>query len=134
MWNRLVVCLAVLILGGCGGAHGGAAAGEPVGHAAPSGPVLQVLSPRPGDVAQGPVTVQYTVSGASSGQLRLRLTIGDPPFFTQEWPVSGPDGTATVQDDKRITGRRDLRFDLVGADGGTVGGVTVANVTIVGRR
>jgi hypothetical protein len=160
MWSastgkQLAVGLALLTLAACGGGGGGStqsnhrnvrivpsappAAREqpPLAVSPGAGTVaLRILSPKPGDVAQDAVVARYAVVGYGTGfvGLRLHLDVGSPPVYTQDWPLSGPQGTFTVPPDPRISGRRDLRFSLVRPDGGAVGSVVVADVTMPGPR
>ncbi len=103
-------------------------------------PVLRILSPKSGDTIQVPATLEYAISGMSASsleQVRLRLTIGTPAFYTLDFRLNALQGTATLPDDKLIAGRRDLSFFLVTTSGGALSdsaAMTVSNVTIVGRR
>jgi hypothetical protein len=99
-------------------------------------PTLQVA------VADGarltlPATVHYTVTGypigAGAGQV-VATGEGHPVARGQ----SGPAGTIILPDDKALTGRRDLTFTLVDANGAPLTNVEatvkVYGVTLAGRR
>jgi hypothetical protein len=99
-------------------------------------PTLQVA------VADGarltlPATVHYTVTGypigAGAGQV-VATGEGHPVARGQ----SGPTGTIVLPDDKTLTGRRDLTFMLVDANGAPLTNVEatvkVYGVTLAGRR
>jgi hypothetical protein len=87
-----------------------------------------------------PFSVRFLIGGIDSvtlARLNIRLTIGNPPFYTTTLPIDGLQGSATVADDKMLSGRRDLVFSLAGADGAALASpasVLVAGVTISGRR
>lgn len=104
-------------------------------------PTLQILSPKSGEDAAVPVTVRYLISGIdlnTLSQLRIGLTIGSPAFYRISLPISGLQGSASMPDDKMISGHRDLVFSLERIDGAPVAGspaaVVVSGVTISGRR
>jgi hypothetical protein len=104
-------------------------------------PSLQILSPKAGEDVSAPFTVRFLITGIDSAtlaRLNLRLTIGNPPFYTTMLPIDGLQGSATVPDDKMLSGRRDLVFSLARTDGAAVAAspasVMVAGVTISGRR
>ena len=114
-----------------------AAAGRPEA----GGPSIQILSPKADENVSAPFTVRYLISGIDSATLaglNLRLTIGDPPFYNLLLPIDGLQGSATVSDDKMLSGRRDLVFSLARSDGAPLAAspasVVVAGVTISGRR
>ena len=99
-------------------------------------PTLQVA------VADGarltlPATVHYTVTGYTVGTGAGQVVAtgeGQPVARAQ----SGPAGTIVLPDDKRLTGRRDLTFTLVDANGAPLTNVEatvrVYGVTLAGRR
>lgn len=104
-------------------------------------PSLQIISPKAGDTVAAPFTVRYSISGidtATLAQLNIRMTIGNPAFYTISLPISGSQGSVTVPDDKMISGYRDLVFSLVRVDQAPVAGspaaVVVSGITISGRR
>ena len=104
-------------------------------------PSLQILSPKAGEDVSAPFTVRFLISGIDSATLaglNLRLTVGNPPFYSTMLPIEGPQGSATVPDDKMLSGRRDLVFSLARPDGARMAAspasVMVVGVTISGRR
>jgi hypothetical protein len=114
---------------------------KPTSQPAVASPSLQILSPKAGDQVGSPFTVRYLISGVDAGTvagLSLRLTIGSPAFYATSLQISGLQGSATVPDDKMISGVRDLVFSLARADGAPMAGsppaVVVTGVTISGRR
>jgi hypothetical protein len=111
------------------------------GQSEATAPSLQILSPKAGDDVSAPFTVRFLISGIDSAtlaKLNIRMTIGNPPFYSTTLPIDGPQGSATVPDDKMLSGRRDLVFSLARADGSPLAAspssVLVAGVTISGRR
>jgi hypothetical protein len=113
----------------------------PTSRAEATVPSLQILSPTTGESVDAPFTVRYLISGIDAqtlAKLNIRLTIGNPASYTTMLAISGLEGRATVPDDKMISGRRDLVFNLARADGAPLAGspaaVVVSGVTISGRR
>jgi hypothetical protein len=110
------------------------------GQSEATAPTLQILSPKAGEDVAAPFTVRFLISGidpATLARLNIRLTIGNPPFYTTMLPIDGLQGSATVPDDKMVSGHRDLVFSLSGVDGAplaSTASVLVAGVTISGRR
>src|SRR5262245_44325851 len=82
------------------------------------GPVLEILSPQPGQTVDLPMTVRYVVTGldqASLSRCRIRLEVS-PAARTQDFSLEGASGTLQVPTDKFIPGYRDLRFTVVRED------------------
>lgn len=104
-------------------------------------PRLSIVHPATGDTVQAPVKVEYVIMGLNPdvvGQYRMRVTLDSPPIYSANLALAGLQGTAVLPDDKRITGRRDLTFSLVKADGTALANpeatVKISGVTITGRR
>ena len=100
-------------------------------------PSLQILSPKAGEDVSAPFSVRILISGIDSAilaRLNLRLTVDNPPFYTAVLPIDGSQRSATMPDDKMLSGRRDLVFSLARPDGAPMAAsrasVVVAGVTI----
>lgn len=104
-------------------------------------PTLRILYPRDGDSMALPAEIEYEVVGfdlaASGGHLHAYLE-GIADEHIVEIPLQAQSGVAVFPDDKLVTGRRSLTFELVRSDHTPLGNpearVTVRDVVIIGRR
>jgi hypothetical protein len=102
------------------------------------GPVLQILSPEPGQTVKLPMTVRYAITGLDQVSLsRCRIRLEVSPSLAQDFAVEGATGTLQVPTDKFVPGHRNLRFTVV-QDGQPFAGpdatVAVPDVTIIGPK
>src|SRR5258706_15847998 len=62
----------------------------PAGQPEVTVPTLQILSPKAGEDVSAPFTVRFLISGVGAetlAQLNIRLTVGNPAFYTMMLPV-----------------------------------------------
>jgi hypothetical protein len=104
-------------------------------------PALTILSPRPGATVNPPWQVEYSIVGIADGAgtpSAIRISSPSSPGASVNVAVHTLSGAAEVPDNPMLTGRRDLVFKLLRADGTPYGGrgssYTVADVTIAGNR
>ena len=104
-------------------------------------PTLQVLSPKDGETVTPPTAVRYTVTGYTLGQGDAHIVafVGSlTDRISVDLQAGNQPGLAYLPADKRLSGRRDLTFALVKADGSMLANPearsTVYNLTIQGGR
>lgn len=106
----------------------------------PAGPTLTITNPAQDAIWSLPGEIIYALPGnapiAQAAALRVSV-VGVTDEVRVESPLAASAaGMLTMPADKRFTGRRDLRFDLVGPDGVPLSGAVaiVRDVTIEGPR
>jgi hypothetical protein len=102
---------------------------------------LTIVSPRSGDTVTPPWHVDYDIAGTSAGAAgpaAIRITSPSSPGASVDVAIAALSGSAEVPDDPQLTGRRNLVFTLLRADGTPYGGrgasYVVEDVTIAGNR
>jgi hypothetical protein len=104
-------------------------------------PTLQVLSPKDGETVTPPTAVRYAVTGYTLGQGDAHIVafVGSlADRISVDLQAGNEPGLAYLPADKRLSGRRDLTFALVKADGSLLSNpearATVYDLTIQGGR
>jgi hypothetical protein len=105
-------------------------------------PTLKILEPRDGQTITLPTEITYEVSGievGGSSGVHLHVVVeGVEDGFHVEVPLDKESRIAKLPADKRLTGRRDLTFQLARPDHtpleNTEARYTVRNLTIEGTR
>ena len=104
-------------------------------------PRLTILSPRSGETVRAPFKVRYSVAGFRIGAApygHIRVYVDRVGGLRFDLAARGQSGETAVPDHPLLSGRRDLVFVLVRANGTRVPGAkatfTLRDVVIEGRR
>ena len=111
-------------------------------HVAPNAvPTIEILSPKAGETISPPTAVRFRVGGFAIGVGAGRIIAfvrGSADNVRVELQLGNETGVATLPANKLLTGRRDLTFALVSADGtlleSSEAQVTISGLTILGGR
>lgn len=104
-------------------------------------PILEITFPTSGATVTQPVPICYRILGlevSSSAPRRLLVLIGTPPTVSHEFLIEEPSGAIFLQDDKFLSGRRDLTVQLKDGEGdlpeGSLIEAVISDVIIEGDR